>query len=773
MAANLINPLFWYDFYQNYDVFTDKRFWSTDLIKNVFDVGAYTTNTAVSQAISSGGIKSIVNATGLPAPLLSEFNEPRTTKYIDTLPNSTIVKNSFTTLDNCRSSCIANSNCGAIGFDGNMYTYKGVPGYVNCTMFTNQGIQNTDLNNNNPYVSYTYKGLDNSVDKKLKKGFDLQTDNKRPITMCRGTGWQDNGGPVYNGRISADQCAVNCFSDPSCKAFDIARKDSNNNFDCWTFKHSNIDNVKGVTGDLNNAGCFKKIYDINAYTQRIYTKNNWLVYQGTSGNMNPNWKSGTYLYSNDTNNAAQVSKIVGDGAYNKGSIVSIIFDIGTWNFESVDLYIKFDYTSSTINPSISPIGLYGHQRQLVGQLIDEVTNKITDEYADVSRLELNSGIFNNFPIVTVGTHNIWTNPTTVFSINSKLTLPPNNIGISYVSCPEFTESRYAYPPENKNSEMYPLSVIKTKYPNNIFTSSLYVINNKSRIFKITVKSKDIPLSEQKRYLVISHSAMLQSSFVDIVFNPPKVNVSGQILYNPLSDPNSSLFYNPQWKQINGNLKQVEIDNNIVCGINNNDDIFCADNDVTNPQWKQVPGKLKHITVNGNKLYGTNTYDEIFTADYKTDTSQIKWTKVNGGLKQVDLSDNVVCGTNKYDEMFCANSNIYSNYPNWTKIPGGLKHITISGNKLYGTNTYDEIFTADYKTDISQIKWTKVNGKLKQVDLNNNIACGVNNNDDIFCSDINSDYQVIQQIPGKLKYVSVNNRRIYGVNSGGDIFTSKI
>ena len=40
MASNLNNPLFWYNFYKNYNEFTDQRFWSTDLLKSIFNNAA-------------------------------------------------------------------------------------------------------------------------------------------------------------------------------------------------------------------------------------------------------------------------------------------------------------------------------------------------------------------------------------------------------------------------------------------------------------------------------------------------------------------------------------------------------------------------------------------------------------------------------------------------------------------------------------------------------------------------------------------------------------
>ena len=88
------------------------------------------------------------------------------------------------------------------------------------------------------------------------------------------------------------------------------------------------------------------------------------------------------------------------------------------------------------------------------------------------------------------------------------------------------------------------------------------------------------------------------------------------------------------RQVPGKLKQVSFDNNIVCGANSNDEIYCADNNnKQSPNWRQLPGSLKYVSVKDTKLIGVNRLDQIWYAeDYKNPS----WKQIPGLLKQVEL-----------------------------------------------------------------------------------------------------------------------------------------
>lgn len=217
-----------------------------------------------------------------------------------------------------------------------------------------------------------------------------------------------------------------------------------------------------------------------------------------------------------------------------------------------------------------------------------------------------------------------------------------------------------------------------------------------------------------------------------------------------------------WKQMPGSLKQAQHDQNIVCGVNANDDIYCADRDIfNNPNWFNVPGKLKHVAVSKGKLYGANSNDDIW---YNDNYRSSNWKQIPGKLKQVDIDGTKVCGVNSIDDIYCKDNLEGSN---WFNVPGKLKHVAISNGKLYGANSNDDIF---YNDNYRTANWKQIGGKLKQVDIDGETVCGVNSGDQIFCKDdlVSSNWV---QLPGSLKYVSVHNKNPYGANANNNIYSS--
>jgi hypothetical protein len=62
------------------------------------------------------------------------------------------------------------------------------------------------------------------------------------------------------------------------------------------------------------------------------------------------------------------------------------------------------------------------------------------------------------------------------------------------------------------------------------------------------------------------------------------------------------YQTPVWKKVKGNLSQVDVDTNRVCGVTPTNALFCSNN-IANPEWSQVRGKSSWVSVNSNELYG--------------------------------------------------------------------------------------------------------------------------------------------------------------------------
>ena len=76
------------------------------------------------------------------------------------------------------------------------------------------------------------------------------------------------------------------------------------------------------------------------------------------------------------------------------------------------------------------------------------------------------------------------------------------------------------------------------------------------------------------------------------------------------------YYNFQWTQVPGGLKWVASGDNIVVGVNSNDNIYyrvgiTADNPV-GEGWVQVSGGLSQIDVYGTTVWGRNSAMNIYT-----------------------------------------------------------------------------------------------------------------------------------------------------------------
>jgi hypothetical protein len=98
------------------------------------------------------------------------------------------------------------------------------------------------------------------------------------------------------------------------------------------------------------------------------------------------------------------------------------------------------------------------------------------------------------------------------------------------------------------------------------------------------------------------------------------------------------YNNEEWKLLSNSLKQLSVDDKMVCGVDADGIAHCYDNGrVLNPNWVKIEGKtFDNILVKNGVLIGVDKNKEIFmTKNYK-DEKPI-WTKIPGnGLKQIDI-----------------------------------------------------------------------------------------------------------------------------------------
>jgi hypothetical protein len=167
---------------------------------------------------------------------------------------------------------------------------------------------------------------------------------------------------------------------------------------------------------------------------RDYGSNNWTVYTGKAAPINNNWRSGYYLSTKNLGYGSQF------GGVNTGDVVTMIIDIGTWNFKTANIFLLANTVQTT-------------------------------DISKYTTMNGTSGLFNNSPLILVGTDNIWDN-LPKFDINN---LPPSNISTLLI-----------------NPRPTPI------------------------VYKIVISPQDV--AYKKRYITISHSKVIKSVLVDIIFD---------------------------------------------------------------------------------------------------------------------------------------------------------------------------------------------------------------------------------------------------------------
>jgi hypothetical protein len=183
----------------------------------------------------------------------------------------------------------------------------------------------------------------------------------------------------------------------------------------------------------------------------------------------------------------------------------------------------------------------------------------------------------------------------------------------------------------------------------------------------------------------------------------------------------------KWIKVNGALKQISATNDVVCGVNKNDEIYCTENCDENAAWFRLPGALKHVNINdAGNLWGVNSADQIW---YCKDYKNCGWVQAPGALAQISATNEVVCGVNSGKNIYC--SKFLGASVNWKQIPGSLKHVHVNKDgSLFGTNSNDEIY---YCKTWENCVWFNLPGRLMQINASKNNVCGVAAGHGIYCS----------------------------------------
>ncbi|DAZ99891.1 TPA: hypothetical protein N0F65_008634 [Lagenidium giganteum] len=199
----------------------------------------------------------------------------------------------------------------------------------------------------------------------------------------------------------------------------------------------------------------------------------------------------------------------------------------------------------------------------------------------------------------------------------------------------------------------------------------------------------------------------------------------QTIYRKWLTPATTVF--SSWRTLNGRLRQLNFDGKSVCGVNANDDIFCAtQNFELIPNWNKLSGSLHNIDVNGNLLVGANSVKDIYRSTSGVGTAN--WVKVPGSLVQTSTDGQYICGTNHVYNIYCSQVS-----GNWFLVEGAnMRHVVVWNGEMYAINTNNQIFYS--ATLEASPKWLKLDGGLNMIDFDGKRICGVDNNHDLWCAD---------------------------------------
>ena len=141
-----------------------------------------------------------------------------------------------------------------------------------------------------------------------------------------------------------------------------------------------------------------------------------------------------------------------------------------------------------------------------------------------------------------------------------------------------------------------------------------------------------------------------------------------------------------WKKIPGTLKQLDVDDQEIWGVNKGYAIFKRPVDGSG-KWVHVKGRLIHVSASGNGyIWGVNRGNQIYRCKKPCNG---KWIVMGGRLKQVDGGQKYVYGVNSANNIYSAP---VDGSKGWRQIPGKLKYVTASGlYDIYGVNIHNNVF----------------------------------------------------------------------------------
>lgn len=340
----------------------------------------------------------------------------------------------------------------------------------------------------------------------------------------------------------------------------------------------------------------------------------------------------------------------------------------------------------------------------------------------------------------------------------------------------------------------------------VWGDNMWIVNNAGRVFyskvSVSIPASWVPLNyslkqittDGKQICGVTNDNDIFCADKGITSVPNWRQLPGKLKFVDLTDgilygtaPDDSIWFgmtdgDPSFTRISGGLRQIAFDGELLCGISSDMFAWCADTNLkTNPNWRNIGSGYSYIDVNAGQVYaiagGMQLTKKWFTLPPSNivgggggvTTPFTGWKRLTGGLTQINFDGVTACGVNAGYEIWCFNTGFDAS-PNWRRVPGSLKHVVVWGDSLFGVNSADQIFIGRTEGDP---QWRKLDGLLKQISTDGKQICGANAQDMIWCADIPTDSNPKWRlIPGSLKHVVVQDGVLMGINSALEIFVGR-
>ena len=247
----------------------------------------------------------------------------------------------------------------------------------------------------------------------------------------------------------------------------------------------------------------------------------------------------------------------------------------------------------------------------------------------------------------------------------------------------------------------------------------------------------------------------------MIYTPVVVFITGIavviLLYHFLNSNETFVSDDGDWQKVSGNLKQLSVSGNKVCGVTIDDKVLCSKFGSSN--WIERKGKLKQLSISGKRVCGVNSENKLFCAP-DINNKDPTWVDMQKQFTYIDIDGKNMCGIGFSNDIFCFKKG------NWRQIPGSLKTLSLSGNTICGVNENNDLFCAE---NLNNPEWAHKPGKFSQVDISGNTICAVGmkegKSNALYCAEKNEPFV---HKPGEVRFISIDNGRGYVVGMTNDI-----